>query len=129
MGTRRAIRYSRVRVSEDDPGFRSALSDGCIADIEAGREHIHDDEDYKSGKPTLRSPTYSPSSSKTHSLRNEPTSSKSKWTRRKRLLRWNLCGRRGDSALEEKIDCTKCTKRRRPLRIVLRCLAIALMLL
>lgn len=121
-------RYTRLNVSEEDS--LKAESDASIADIEEGREYGHNDEECGSELSILTSTTCSSQTPISHDLREGVLRSKPKWTRRRRFLKWNPCGNSpGDKVLDESADCVGCGNRRRPLRFLLRCLALMFMLL
>ena len=133
-------RYIRaIERKDESKQATSSVDAGTTSDLEARSEHFEDaihliDDEECGAFPQTSLPALN-----THRLDDfsdasllPPFSTQPKWTRRRRLstLRWILCGsRRRDSISHAKSSCGTCRNRRRPLRIVLKSLAIALMLL
>lgn len=135
-------RYIRISQHEDESQPPSPLSDAGTADVdlEDGAQNpivFYDDEDSGANArehSSLISHHFRFSNDSHDALIRPSQPQRRRWTRRKRasiLSKWLGYGRRRNTiaGLEEKTPCRSCRKRRSPLSIVLRSLAIALMLL
>lgn len=129
-------KFRYIRVQNESPQSPWCDAGTADLDLEGGREEdsIYDDEDCGASRPLNPSllDTHHNDDTQQALLRPQQTQ-RSRWTRRRRiplLFRWLTCGRRRRSiAPLEKSDCGTCKKRRRPLRFILKSLAVALMLL
>lgn len=135
-----STKFRDIRIAEHkdesqphDPLLDTSTSYLHIEDVLQENDlYCHDDEECGSGTPvsSFTSPHHFDESQ--DALLQSPRTRRSRWTRRRRippLHGWLTWGRQRKTTVFEKSGCDTYQKRRRPLRFVLKSLAIALMLL